>query len=101
MKKRRKGWPARRIHRERAVQASSEPVSISQPPGPAIRSGSAKIMISRITIKLSGSIPIIQALVALCPLMGLMGTVTGMIEVFDVCGMFFRHTYSSSLIVTL
>lgn len=40
--------------------------------------------ISRLTMKLSGSIPIIQALVALCPLLGLMGTVTGMIEVFDV-----------------
>lgn len=40
--------------------------------------------ISRLTIQLNGSIPIIQALVALCPLLGLMGTVTGMIEVFDV-----------------
>lgn len=40
--------------------------------------------ISRLSIKLTGSIPIIQALVALCPLLGLMGTVTGMIEVFDV-----------------
>jgi biopolymer transport protein ExbB len=40
--------------------------------------------ISRLSIKLNGSIPIIQALVALCPLLGLMGTVTGMIEVFDV-----------------
>lgn len=41
-------------------------------------------VISRLTIQLNGSIPIIQALVALCPLLGLMGTVTGMIEVFDV-----------------
>lgn len=40
--------------------------------------------ISRLNMKLTGSIPIIQALVALCPLLGLMGTVTGMIEVFDV-----------------
>jgi len=40
--------------------------------------------ISRLSIRLTGSIPIIQALVALCPLLGLMGTVTGMIEVFDV-----------------
>ncbi|MBU3020988.1 MotA/TolQ/ExbB proton channel family protein [Aestuariibacter sp. A3R04] len=40
--------------------------------------------ISGLTIRLQGSIPIIQALVALCPLLGLMGTVTGMIEVFDV-----------------
>ena len=40
-------------------------------------------MISRVVQKLNGSIPIIQCLVALCPLLGLMGTVTGMIEVFD------------------
>lgn len=40
--------------------------------------------ISRLSMQLTGSIPIIQALVALCPLLGLMGTVTGMIEVFDV-----------------
>lgn len=40
--------------------------------------------ISRLSISLTGSIPIIQALVALCPLLGLMGTVTGMIEVFEV-----------------
>ena len=40
-------------------------------------------MISRVVQQLNGSIPIIQALVALCPLLGLMGTVTGMIEVFD------------------
>lgn len=41
-------------------------------------------MISRVAIGLGGNLPIIQALVALCPLLGLMGTVTGMIEVFDV-----------------
>lgn len=40
--------------------------------------------ISALVINMNGSIPIIQALVALCPLLGLMGTVTGMIEVFDV-----------------
>src|SRR5690606_5383935 len=41
-------------------------------------------MISRVSMNLSGNLPVIQALVALCPLLGLMGTVTGMIEVFDV-----------------
>lgn len=41
-------------------------------------------MVSEVTQRLNGSIPIIQSLVALCPLLGLMGTVTGMIEVFDV-----------------
>ena len=29
-------------------------------------------------------VPIIKSLIALCPLLGLLGTVTGMIEVFDV-----------------
>lgn len=42
-----------------------------------------QMIISRITIRFNQSIPVIQALVALCPLLGLMGTVTGMIEVFD------------------
>jgi biopolymer transport protein ExbB len=41
-------------------------------------------MISRFSISASQSVPIIQTLVGLCPLLGLMGTVTGMIEVFDV-----------------
>ncbi len=40
--------------------------------------------ISRMSLRLGSSLPLIQALVALCPLLGLMGTVTGMIEVFDV-----------------
>ncbi|MCP1339301.1 MotA/TolQ/ExbB proton channel family protein [Idiomarina sp. M1R2S28] len=41
-------------------------------------------MISRVSLALGGNLPVIKALVALCPLLGLMGTVTGMIEVFDV-----------------
>lgn len=41
-------------------------------------------MISRVSLALGGNLPILQAMVALCPLLGLMGTVTGMIEVFDV-----------------
>jgi len=40
-------------------------------------------MISRYSMSASLSVPIVQTLVALCPLLGLMGTVTGMIEVFD------------------
>lgn len=34
--------------------------------------------------QIQGYIPLVSALVALCPLLGLMGTVTGMIEVFSV-----------------
>ena len=41
-------------------------------------------MISRFSMSANQSVPLIQTLVALCPLLGLMGTVTGMIEVFDV-----------------
>lgn len=41
-------------------------------------------LISEVRAKTEGTIPIIHALVALCPLMGLLGTVTGMIEVFHV-----------------
>ena len=41
-------------------------------------------MISQFQIATSGPIPMIQTLVALCPLLGLMGTVTGMIKVFEV-----------------
>lgn len=43
-----------------------------------------QMFISRLHNKLNANVTIIQALVALCPLLGLMGTVTGMIEVFDV-----------------
>ncbi|MET1254874.1 MotA/TolQ/ExbB proton channel family protein [Aliikangiella maris] len=41
-------------------------------------------MISRMKMQLNRSLPTIQAFVALCPLLGLLGTVTGMIVVFDV-----------------
>ena len=41
-------------------------------------------MVSQITINAQQNLSVIKTLVALCPLMGLMGTVTGMIEVFDV-----------------
>ena len=45
-----------------------------------IRSG----LISEATISLKRNIGVIKALIAICPLLGLLGTVTGMITVFDV-----------------
>ncbi len=42
------------------------------------------LLVSEVRNDLGRSIGIIKALVSLCPLLGLLGTVTGMIEVFDV-----------------
>ena len=41
-------------------------------------------LVARGSAMLSANLPLIQSLVVLCPLLGLLGTVTGMIEVFDV-----------------
>ncbi len=41
-------------------------------------------LISEVQENLNRSLPLIKTLVALCPLLGLLGTVTGMIEVFDI-----------------
>ncbi|MFQ5659958.1 MAG: MotA/TolQ/ExbB proton channel family protein [Gammaproteobacteria bacterium] len=41
-------------------------------------------MISEVRLQASRYVSLIQACVALCPLLGLLGTVTGMIEVFEV-----------------
>jgi len=43
-----------------------------------------RLLVSEVRDKLSQSLLLIKTLVALCPLLGLLGTVTGMIEVFDV-----------------
>ncbi len=40
-------------------------------------------IVSEASAKIMGSLPLIQTCVALCPLLGLLGTVTGMISVFD------------------
>lgn len=41
-------------------------------------------MVSRMSAKINSNMDMIATLIALCPLMGLLGTVTGMIEVFSV-----------------
>ena len=40
-------------------------------------------LISEASDKIAGTLPLIQTCVALCPLLGLLGTVTGMISAFD------------------
>ena len=42
------------------------------------------LLISRMELNLTDSLAFIRTLVAVCPMLGLLGTVTGMIEVFDV-----------------
>lgn len=43
-----------------------------------------KMIISMINLKLKKYIHTLKALIAICPMLGLLGTVLGMIEVFDV-----------------
>ncbi len=42
-----------------------------------------KAMVSRLNSEMSSNMPTLKVLVPLCPLLGLVGTVTGMLEVFD------------------
>ena len=43
-----------------------------------------RLLVSEAKTQLREGIPIIKILIAICPLLGLLGTVTGMIEVFNV-----------------
>jgi biopolymer transport protein ExbB len=43
-----------------------------------------RLLVSEVQMKLNQGLGRIKTLVALCPMLGLLGTVTGMIEVFDV-----------------
>jgi len=42
------------------------------------------LLVSRMELRLTENLALIRTLVAVCPMLGLLGTVTGMIEVFDV-----------------
>ena len=46
-----------------------------------------RLLVSEVGLRLSASVSTIRTLIALCPMLGLLGTVTGMIEVFDVMAM--------------
>ncbi len=41
-------------------------------------------LLARIRLSMSRTLPTIQVMIAICPMLGLLGTVTGMIQVFDV-----------------
>ncbi len=41
-------------------------------------------MISEVSLSVQRGLPLIKTLIALCPLLGLLGTVVGMVQVFDV-----------------
>ena len=43
-----------------------------------------EMLISQAKMQINQYLPVIKTLVALCPLLGLLGTVTGMIEVFNI-----------------
>ncbi len=43
-----------------------------------------KYILEKTSIKLNAGLPFINTIIIVCPLVGLLGTVTGMIEVFDV-----------------
>ena len=43
-----------------------------------------RMLVSQVRVKLERGLGPIQTIVKLCPMLGLLGTVTGMIEVFDV-----------------
>jgi len=43
-----------------------------------------RLIISEVQLDLENGLGLVKALVAVCPMLGLLGTVTGMIEVFDV-----------------
>lgn len=76
-------WFLKTIHKKNVVAALSEWEARKDKhswSAHAIR----QELISRVTLDLKSSLPIIEVLVVVCPLFGLLGTVTGMIEVFYV-----------------
>lgn len=76
-------WFLKTVHKKNVVAALSEweaRKDKSSWNAHAIR----QELISRVTIDLKSTMPLIEVLVVVCPLFGLLGTVTGMIEVFYV-----------------
>lgn len=47
-----------------------------------------QLLLNQVSIEIHGSVPLLRYLLGLAPLLGLLGTVTGMIAVFDAMGTF-------------
>jgi biopolymer transport protein ExbB len=76
-------WFLKTVHKQNVVKALSEWESRKDKKSwnaHAIR----QELISRVSLDLKSTLPVIEVLVVVCPLFGLLGTVTGMIEVFYV-----------------
>ena len=74
-------WFLRTIHKTNVVAALSEweaRIDKKSWNAHAIR----QELVSRVTLDLRSTIPLIEVLVVVCPLFGMLGTVTGMIEDF-------------------
>jgi biopolymer transport protein ExbB len=76
-------WYLRTVHR-RAVQQAIETWQGRSDRTSWYAHQIRRAMVSQVALDLDRTIPLIGTLVALCPLLGLLGTVTGMVEVFDV-----------------
>ncbi|MGB1557934.1 MAG: MotA/TolQ/ExbB proton channel family protein, partial [Oceanococcaceae bacterium] len=70
-------WPRSRKRMVEGWKARADRASVR---AHRIREG----LISQARLRLEISLPVLAALVAICPLLGLLGTVTGMMTVFDV-----------------
>lgn len=76
-------WYAKWVHPERveAVQRAWQAIEDKTTwDAAAIR----RLMISEVVMDLNRGLALIRALVAVCPLLGLLGTTTGMVEVYEV-----------------
>ncbi|WP_165856338.1 MotA/TolQ/ExbB proton channel family protein [Marinobacter sp. JSM 1782161] len=72
-------WPHRRFERQVLQLWASLPAADAW-----VRDRLRARLVSIVDQRLQRGIPMIRSLVAVCPLLGLLGTVTGMLVVFDV-----------------
>jgi len=73
-------WRVHPVERQRAIEEWRHRGDQSSWGAQQIR----RLLVSEVQVKLDQGLVMMKTFVALCPLLGLLGTVTGMIEVFDV-----------------